>query len=165
MKNVGLFILLAVVAFVIYKAVTSSKADSAETKTISQLPASIQHAVSQMDSLSQNAFFGEFDKKRRKLAPAYLLWLIGCHYLYLRKVGLFIAYFLTGGGFGVWAIVDLFRMPGIVRASNEESARTALTTLAVANQFRITQGTQQPFQAPKDLTALNLAPTDPELPS
>ena len=31
-----------------------------------------------------------------------------------------ILYWVTGGGFGVWAVIDLFRIPGMIREKNEE---------------------------------------------
>lgn len=51
---------------------------------------------------------------------AYIMWfLIGAHYAYLGKWGLQILYWITLGGLGLWALVDLFRIPGMVRDHNE----------------------------------------------
>ncbi len=143
MKAVLPIIILAIIAFVIYRAVKASKDETSEERTIKSLPPTIQHTVSQMDPMSQNAFFNEFQKKRKKLSVAYVLWLFGFHYLYLGKVGLFFAYWLTAGGLGIWAIADLFRMPSIVRSANEGNARDALQTLAIGNQFKANPATPQ----------------------
>jgi len=56
--------------------------------------------------------------------------------LYTRQVGLQFAFWFTLGGFGIWWLVDLFRMPSIVRGCNEQIAREALQTLALGNAFR-----------------------------
>ena len=52
----------------------------------------------------------------RSVAGAHMCWvLFGTHYLYLGKFGLQLLYWVTLGGVAVWAIVDLFRIPGMVR--------------------------------------------------
>lgn len=54
---------------------------------------------------------------------AYLLWfpmgLLGFHLFYLRKPGQGMLYFFTLGLFGIGWLVDLFRIPSIVRECNE----------------------------------------------
>ena len=47
------------------------------------------------------------------------LFLMGAHYAYLGKWGLQILFWVTLGGLGIWLIVDLFRIPDIVRNYNE----------------------------------------------
>jgi hypothetical protein len=50
---------------------------------------------------------------------AYLMWfLLGAHYAYFNKWGLQIAYWLTLGGLGFWALYDLFTMSGKVDKYN-----------------------------------------------
>ena len=55
------------------------------------------------------------------LGIAYLLWAVGgfgtlgVHRFYLRKHGTGVLWLLTGGIFGIGAVVDLFRMPTMVR--------------------------------------------------
>lgn len=52
---------------------------------------------------------------------AYLLWfLFGVHYFYLNKPALNILYWITFGGLCIWSIIDLFRIPGMVRQYNKE---------------------------------------------
>ncbi len=61
----------------------------------------------------------------RTVTGAYICWvLFGTHYLYLGKFGLQLLYWVTLAGIGVWGIVDLFRIPGMVRryARNEISS-------------------------------------------
>lgn len=55
----------------------------------------------------------------KKTGTAYLFWIIlGAHYAYLNKWGLQILFWLTFGGFGIWALIDLFTIPSKVDAFN-----------------------------------------------
>jgi hypothetical protein len=57
---------------------------------------------------------------------AYFCWVcLGIHYLYFNRPGLQALYWLTLGGVGVWAVVDLFRIPGMVRVINGSRAGNA----------------------------------------
>ena len=99
-----------------------------------------------MDSGSRAAFFNEYEKKRRKVSVGYIMWiLLGLHYLYARKVGLQVVFWLACFvGIGeIWWVVDLFRMPSIIRGSNEQMAREALQTLQVGASFRNPPPVQQ----------------------
>lgn len=50
---------------------------------------------------------------------AYLFWFFfGCHYAYLGKWGLQFLYWITFGGFFIWAIIDLFTLSGRVANHN-----------------------------------------------
>ncbi|WP_228479145.1 TM2 domain-containing protein [Flavobacterium soyangense] len=50
---------------------------------------------------------------------AYLLWFFfGFHYAYLGKWGIQILYWITFGGLGIWAIIDLFTLSGRVASHN-----------------------------------------------
>jgi len=57
--------------------------------------------------------------KVKSTGTAYLFWfLFGAHYAYLGNWGLQILYWLTLGGVGIWAIIDLFTMSGKVTKYN-----------------------------------------------
>jgi hypothetical protein len=50
---------------------------------------------------------------------AYLFWfLLGAHYAYLGKWGTQFLFWITLGGLGVWAIIDLFTLGGKVENYN-----------------------------------------------
>lgn len=58
---------------------------------------------------------------------AYLCWfLVGVHYFYLGRPFVNIFYWITGGGLGIWLVLDLFRIPGMVRRYNEERVKEAI---------------------------------------
>lgn len=59
--------------------------------------------------------------KIKSIGIAYLFWFIlGAHYAYLGKWGIQILYWITLGGFGIWALIDLFTIPGKVNNYNTD---------------------------------------------
>jgi len=57
--------------------------------------------------------------KLKSSGTAYLFWfLLGAHYAYLGRWGLQLLFWVTLGGLGVWAIIDLFLIGGKVEAYN-----------------------------------------------
>ena len=47
----------------------------------------------------------------KKTGTAYLFYfLFGAHYIYLGQIGKQILFWFTIGGFGIWAIIDLFTL-------------------------------------------------------
>mgnify|MGYP003651789815 FL=1 len=47
-----------------------------------------------------------------------MYWFLGSHYAYLGKWGVQLAYWFTLGGLGIWLMVDLFRIGGLVKRYN-----------------------------------------------
>src|SRR3954452_13061130 len=111
MFKIVLIVLLIFAAIAVFRAYAASQQESREARTLGALPPSVQHVVARMDPQAQAAFFNEYEGKRKKTSVGYLLWLFGFHYLYYSRVGLWFAYWFTGAALGVWALVDLFRMP------------------------------------------------------
>lgn len=68
----------------------------------------------------------DYERRKKSMVAAYLAWLfLGWHYLYLRRVGMQFAFWLSCLiliGF-VWWFVDLFRVAGMVTSMNEDLAR------------------------------------------
>ena len=57
----------------------------------------------------------------KNTGSAYLMyWFLGCHYGYVGKWGVQLAYWFTLGGFGMWILIDLFRIGGIVKRYNNK---------------------------------------------
>lgn len=68
----------------------------------------------------------DYESRRKSKTFAYMAWFfLGWHYLYLRRVGLQFALWLSCLvviGF-VWWFIDLFRISGLVDRMNEDLAR------------------------------------------
>jgi TM2 domain-containing membrane protein YozV len=65
-----------------------------------------------------------YKRRHKSLSTAYVLWLLlGFHYVYLGRAGTQIIFSLTLGGLLVWWLLDLFRLPGMLRTYNEDVAR------------------------------------------
>lgn len=58
----------------------------------------------------------------KSVGTAYLffLFLFGTHYAYLGKWGLQFLFWITAGGLGIWALIDLFTISGKVGRHNAE---------------------------------------------
>jgi len=63
----------------------------------------------------------QVDSRKKSVAATWLLWLFlgefGAHRFYLGRVGTAIAMLLTLGGLFIWALVDAFLIPGMLRAN------------------------------------------------
>ncbi|MGI8477521.1 MAG: TM2 domain-containing protein [Thermomicrobiales bacterium] len=61
---------------------------------------------------------------RKSLGLAYVFWLllglIGGHRYYMGRFGTAVLQTLTIGGLGIWWLIDLFLLPGMVRRNNGE---------------------------------------------
>lgn len=81
-----------------------------------------------MKNLTQDERMYVLTANKKDTGIAYLCWFFfGVHYFYLNKPLTNIIYWLTLGGFGVWAIIDLFRIPAMVQARNTENVQNAVT--------------------------------------
>ncbi len=61
----------------------------------------------------------------KQSSTAYICWFVaGVHYFYLNRPFMNILYWFTLGIVGIWAVIDLFRIPGLVRKANREKIRT-----------------------------------------
>ena len=69
----------------------------------------------------------DYLRRRASLGMAYAAWLLlGWHYLYLGRVGVQFAFWVTLWGFIIWWLIDLFRVPSMVNRYNEDAARQLL---------------------------------------
>jgi len=57
--------------------------------------------------------------KVKSTGTTYIFWfLLGAHYAYLGKWGIQLLFWITLGGIGIWALIDLFTIPGKVNRYN-----------------------------------------------
>ena len=72
-------------------------------------------------------FDTEFEKKKKTMLAAYLLWgflgFIGVHKFYLKKTGMGVLYIFTGGLFFIGWLIDAFITAKQVHAANEIIAK------------------------------------------
>jgi TM2 domain-containing membrane protein YozV len=94
------------------------------------LPLIVQSELGGISVQNQAAFLQEYKRNAKSTGWAYFLWFfLGFHYIYLKKWGIQFIYWFTGAGFVIWAVVDLFRIPGMIRAFNQDVAANAIMTV------------------------------------
>lgn len=100
------------------------------------LPSMVKNELSLLTPQKQEEFVEEFKRKSKSVGVAYVLWLVlGLQYGYVRKWGLQIFYWLTLGGFAIWALIDLFRIPSIIKDYNKDMAIDIMRSLkAISNK-------------------------------
>ena len=66
----------------------------------------------------------EMDKKKKSTAATWLLWLffggLGGHRYYLGKYGTAFVMTITLGCLGIWTLIDLFLINGMLKKENEK---------------------------------------------
>ncbi|WP_181306845.1 TM2 domain-containing protein [Rufibacter sp. XAAS-G3-1] len=103
---------------------------------LSQLPYTVQVDLPTLSPQLQNDFFSQYVQRRKSKGFAYLLWVIfGLHYAYVNRWGMQFFFWITAGGLGIWWLIDLFRMPGIVREYNHALALQILGTARMAHRI------------------------------
>lgn len=77
----------------------------------------------------------EMDKHKKSKPVAFILWLftggLGGHRYYLGDIGYAIAMTLTLGGFGFWALIDVFFISGRIDKKTEIKERELIVKLGV----------------------------------
>ena len=89
-----------------------------------ELPMVVKNELSKLSPERQTMFIEEYERKKKKLIIAYLLWglLFGSHYAYQKKWGLQVLFwlseiFLIGI---IWWVIDAFRIPGMIKNYNKD---------------------------------------------
>lgn len=93
------------------------------------LPAMVRNEVVKLPAQKQEEFVEEYKRKAKTTGVGYILWLVGWHYAYVREWGMQFLFWLTGGGFLIWWLIDLFRFPKIISNYNKEIATDVLRNL------------------------------------
>lgn len=101
-------------------------------KTIADnLPAMVKNELKSFSAQKQEEFVEEYKRKSKSIGIGYLLLILvfGLHYGYCNKWGLQVVYWLTMAGLGWWFIIDLFRIPSIVKNYNKDIATEVMRNL------------------------------------
>jgi len=129
--NLWPIILLIIIFIVIPIFISLSKGDF-----VKELPNIVKTEISKMDELKKYEFLQMYKRKSKSLWLSYFLVLtINLYYGYNRKWGYQIASWLTLGGFGLWILIDIFRMPIIVKNTNKDIAFELLRDFKIINNF------------------------------
>ena len=101
------------------------------------LPLFVRNELSNWPVNRQSEFLEEYSRKKKSVGLAYLLWfMVGWHYAYVGKWGLLALYILSVGGFFIWMLIDIFRVPGIVREYNRDLATKTLMNMQAITAYR-----------------------------
>jgi len=80
----------------------------------------------------------EVENRKKSVAAVWLLWVFlgvfGAHRFYLGRVGTGVAMLLTIGGLLIWALVDAFLIPGMLRANQHEVEAEVLGEIAAMRE-------------------------------
>lgn len=98
------------------------------------IPAAAVPAFQELTEEQQAAFVGQYNTRKRSMALMVALSIIfPIQLFFLGRVVLGIIFLLTGGGFGVWYVIEWFLTPGRVR---EYNARVASDVFASVKSGR-----------------------------
>lgn len=80
----------------------------------------------------------EVESRKKSTAATWLLWVFlgfaGAHRFYLGRIGTGVAMLLTIGGLLIWALVDAFLIPGMLRDNERKVQAEILEELAALRQ-------------------------------
>jgi hypothetical protein len=88
----------------------------------SSLSRTVREQLAYLTPDQQRAFLWRYRAQAKSPTVAFLFLPLGWHYLYLRKRGLQILFWLTLGGLAAWWVLDIFRLHGLVRDYNRRVA-------------------------------------------
>jgi hypothetical protein len=87
------------------------------------LPPTAAPAFQELSDKQKAAFAAEYKNRKRSLAVMMVLaFLFPIQLFFLGKMGLAVFFLLTGGGFGIWYVIEWFLTPGRVRDYNANIA-------------------------------------------
>jgi len=90
----------------------------------SHVPVDVRRSAENWTPEQKDIFVTRFSSQSKENTMAYITWFaLGAHYAYLGDWGKQVLYWITGGGLGIWALIDLFNMEDLVREKNREIAR------------------------------------------
>lgn len=82
----------------------------------------------------------EMSKKQKSSGIVWLLWFftggIGGHRFYLGRIGTGVAMLFTLGGLGIWTLIDLFLLSGMIRDTNDKLENEILSEIRLISQAK-----------------------------
>lgn len=90
---------------------------------IDGIPEKARPALMEMSDQQKTSFLSEYSRRKRSTGLMMLLaFFFPIQLFFLGRIGLGILFVLTGGGFGVWYVIEWFLTPGRVRKYNQSLA-------------------------------------------
>jgi hypothetical protein len=105
-------------------------------KIAASLPQSVRNQLATMAKREQDAFVKSFQDRSASLVMAYLTSLIYCHYVLLGRWAMsgwmWLSLFVASTLGVIWWLIDLVRMPRMVREYNDRLAAELVQKLQIA---------------------------------
>lgn len=95
----------------------------------SSLSRTVREQLAYLTPDQQRAFLWRYRAQAKSQLVALAFLPFGWHYLYLRKRGLQVLFWLTLGGLAAWWVLDFFRIRGLVRDYNRRVAMHVMRAL------------------------------------
>lgn len=102
----------------------------------------MQNMYAKQDLTSQELqlLASEMDNRKKSTATTWILWFflgnIGAHRYYLGKIGTGVAMTLTFGCLGIWTIIDIFLINGMINKKNIEIESGIISELNLMSKAR-----------------------------
>ena len=98
-------------------------------RVASSLSRTVREQLAYLTPDQQRAFLWRYRAQAKSQVVALAFLPLGWHYLYLRKRGLQVLFWLTLGGLAAWWVLDVFRIRGLVRDYNRRVAMHVMRAL------------------------------------
>jgi hypothetical protein len=99
------------------------------TSVAGSLSRTVREQLAYLTPDQQRAFLWRYRAQAKSPLVALMFLPLGWHYLYLRRRGLQILFWLTLGGLAAWWVADVFRVRGLVREHNRRVAAHVMRSL------------------------------------
>ena len=98
-------------------------------RVASSLSRTVREQLAYLTPDQQRAFLWRYRAQAKSPMVALAFLPLGWHYLYLRKRGLQVLFWITLGGLAAWWVLDIFRIRGLVRDYNRRVAMHVMRAL------------------------------------
>jgi hypothetical protein len=99
------------------------------SRVASSLSQTVREQLAYLTPDQQRAFLWRYRAQAKSPLVALCFLPLGWHYLYLRRRGLQVLFWLTLGGLAAWWLADIFRIRGLVRDHNRRVATHVMRAL------------------------------------
>jgi len=98
------------------------------------LPAMVRNELAKLHAQKQEEFIEEYKRKSKSLPVAYICLICWFHYGYMKRRWMQRLYRLSFWWCFIWTMIDLFRLPWLVKEYNKEVALEVMRNLKVISQ-------------------------------